>query len=173
MHSLCVVRSRVAISKVIDATTPGESRSNLAPALKTPTQLQPSLTPIRAVLHRAACWEFFARQNFVKYPNLLRWSWGFQHQLNSRTVLFVFGAFRFIRRCLYTVVCVLVLLAVHRQTLGFSKSYFFVYLAALCLDLSFLYDHWHRGLSQTEIESESHAHFWGTIKLYYRERHAG
>ena len=28
----------------------------------------------------------------MKYPNLLRWSWGFQHQLNSRTVLFVFGA---------------------------------------------------------------------------------
>jgi hypothetical protein len=92
MHPLCVVRHRVAISKLIDATTPGESRSNLAPPLKTPKQLAPSLTPIRAVLHRAACWEFFARQNFVKYPNLLRWGWGFQHQLNSRTVLFVFGA---------------------------------------------------------------------------------
>jgi hypothetical protein len=80
MHPLCVVRSRVAISKLIDATTPGESRSNLAPALKTPKQLGPSLTPIRAVLHRAACWLFFARLNFVQYPNLLRWSWGFQHQ---------------------------------------------------------------------------------------------
>jgi hypothetical protein len=38
MHPLCVVRSRVAISQLIDATTPGESRSNLAPALKTPKQ---------------------------------------------------------------------------------------------------------------------------------------
>ena len=170
MHPVCVVRHRVAISKLIDATTPGESRSNLAPALKTPKPLGPSLTPIRAVLHRAACWLFFRRLNFVNYPNLLRWSWGFQHQLNSRTVLFVFGASRLIRRCLYTVVCVLVLLAVHRHTLGFPKSYFFVYLAALCLDLSFY--QWHRGLSQSEIESESHAHFWGTIKLYYRERHA-
>jgi len=98
MHPLCVVRSRVAISNLIDATTPGESRSNLAPALKTPKQVSPSLTPIRVVLHRVACWLFFARLNFVKYPNLLRWSWGFQHQLNSRTVLFVFGAFRLIRR---------------------------------------------------------------------------
>ena len=145
MHPLCVVRERVAISKLIEATTPGESWSNLAPVLQTPKQLGPSLTPIRTVLHRAACWLFFARLNFVKYPNLLRWSWGFQHQLNSRTVLFVFGAFRLIRRSLYTVVCVLVLLAVHRQTLGFSKSYFFVYLAALYLDLSFYL--WHRGLS--------------------------
>jgi len=169
MHPVCVVRSRVAISKLIDATTPGESRSNLAPALQTPKQLGPSLTPTRAVLHRVACWQFFPRLNFVEYPNLLRWSWGFQHQLNSRTVLFVFGAFHLIRRCLYTVVCVLVLLAVHRQTLGFPKSYFFVYLAALCLDLSFY--QWHRGLSQTEIKRESHAHLWGTIKLYYRERH--
>jgi len=145
MHPVCVVRHRVAISKLIDATTPGESRSNLAPALKTPKQLDPSLTPIRALLRRAACWLFFARLNFVKYPNLLRWSWGFQHQLNSRTVLFLFGAFPLIRRCLYTVVCVLVLLAVHRHTLGFPKSYFFVYLAALSLDLSFYL--WHRGLS--------------------------
>jgi hypothetical protein len=145
MHPLCVVRHRVAISKLIDATTPGESRSNLAPLLPTLTQLSPSLTPMRVVLYKVAWWQFFVPQNFVKYPNLVRWSWGFQHQLNSRTVLFVFGAFRLIRRCLYTVVCVLVLLAVHRHTLGFSKSYFFVYLAALCLDLSFYL--WHRALS--------------------------
>ena len=55
MHPLCVVRDSVAISKLIDATTPEESRSNLAPALQTPKQLNPSLTPIRAVLHRVAC----------------------------------------------------------------------------------------------------------------------
>jgi hypothetical protein len=66
MHPVCVVRDRVAISKLIDATTPGESRSNLAPALKTPKHLSPSLTPILAVLHRVACWQFFPRLNFVQ-----------------------------------------------------------------------------------------------------------
>ena len=55
MHPVCVARDRVAISKLIDATTPGESRSNLAPALKTPKQLGLSLTPILVVLHRVAC----------------------------------------------------------------------------------------------------------------------
>ena len=120
----------------------------------------------------------------VKYPNLLRWSWSFQHQLNSRTVLFVSGAFRLIRRCLYTVVCVLVLLAVHRQTLGFPKSYFFVCLAALCLDLSFY--QWHRGylrvrsranpmhtseeLSSFTIENAMQDSSKGSIQHYNRKK---
>jgi hypothetical protein len=45
MHPLCVVRHRVAISKLIDATTPGESRSNLAPPSKLPSNWLHHLHP--------------------------------------------------------------------------------------------------------------------------------
>jgi hypothetical protein len=136
MHPVCVVRSRVAICKLIDATTPGESRSNLAPALKTPKQLGPSLTPIRAVLHRASLLTIFRSSELRPVPQLASLKLGFPTSTQFKDGLIRLWSFpSHPPMPLHSRLC----FGLTRRPQAYPRlsQELFVDFAALCLDLSF------------------------------------